>query len=331
MEQEKAGHGWRDRHQYQCLKCHHVTGEERVGPRYRIMDHFLRQHLSLDQAPFYCRLCLFRSYKWEDLRRHTTSFPRHKLIMREKGLEDSEEFLVKNPNAYVVGPRDVAPVEQKVNGKDTLTLALDTAFPDGLDFLEDMFNTTPATPKNTATPKDITTPKTPRLLTPKPSMNTPSQKTTTVETPQPVLDGLPTIEECRKLKTRSAPSSSSSSASSKSSCSGCREVIADVKHLRKTMDSILRKMERQSATNQQLALSMVNIAGMISAVRAPVTHTTAPATTPATAATAATASPQKEARRVVDRSRHHYSHYPPQRQQEWNRQYRERSPIQRRH
>ena len=110
---------WMDRHQYQCLKCHHVSGEKRVRPRYRIMDHFLLQHLSLDQAP-YCKICLFRSFKLEDLRRHTTSFPRHKTILKEKGLEESDDFLIKNTNPHTVGPRDVAPVKEK----DTLTLAL---------------------------------------------------------------------------------------------------------------------------------------------------------------------------------------------------------------
>ncbi|KAH3817417.1 hypothetical protein DPMN_118951 [Dreissena polymorpha] len=65
-EQTKSGHGWNDRKRYQCLRCYHVTGEERVGPRYRIMDHFLHQHLSLDQAPFHCKLYLFRCFQLED-------------------------------------------------------------------------------------------------------------------------------------------------------------------------------------------------------------------------------------------------------------------------
>ena len=163
--------------------------------------------------------------------------------------------------------------------------------------------------RTSVTPKEITTPKTPRLQTPKPSTNTTSQKTTRMETPQPVLDGLPTIEDCRKLKTRSASSSSSSSASSKSSCSGMNE---DVKHLRKAMDSILRNMKRLSATNQQFVRSMVNLAGKVSTLRTPATQITAPAPAKAT-----TASPQEKIlRRVVDRSRHHHNHYLTQRHHE---------------
>ena len=233
--------------------------------------------------------------------------------MREKGLEESEDFLVKNTNPYTVGPRDAAPVKEM----ETLTLALDTAFSDGLDFLEDVFTATPSTPKNALTSRS------PKLQTPQPLNKTPSNKTSRMSTPLPVLDGLPTIEECRKLKTKSAPSSTSSD-TSRSSCSGCRELSVDVKQLKRSMNTLIKKVESQSATNQQLALSMVNIAGMISTVRAPVTHTTAPA--PATATAASTQ--EEVTRRVVDRSRHHY---PSKRQQEWNRQHRERSPIHRRY
>jgi len=69
-------------------------------------------------------------------------------------------------------------------------------------------------------------------------------------------------------------------------------MVADVKHHRKAMDSILRKM----ATSQQLALSMVNLAGKVSTLRTLATQMTAPAPAKTT-----TASPQEKIlRRVVD-------------------------------
>ena len=75
---------------------------------------------------------------------------------------------------------------------------------------------------------------------------------------------------------------------------------------------MLREMDSQAATNQQLVPFIVNHDGMVRTHKTPVsvaTQTTAPA--PATATTIA--SPQEEgSRRVMDRSRHHY-HYPTQR------------------
>jgi len=75
---------------------------------------------------------------------------------------------------------------------------------------------------------------------------------------------------------------------------------------------MLREMDSQAATNQQLVPFIVNHDGMVRTHRTPVsvaTQTTAPA--PATATTIA--SPQAEvSRRVMDRSRHHYQ-YPTQR------------------
>ncbi|KAH3837372.1 hypothetical protein DPMN_110759 [Dreissena polymorpha] len=151
------------------------------------MDHFLRQHLLLDQAPFHCKMCLFRCYQFEDLLRHVNNFPRHRMLLREKGVEDSESCLIKNPNPYAVGRRDVASVSE-----DTLSLAVEISFPDGLDFLDNMMEAQPCVPY---TPETLAA----RLQTPRPKASTPSLVYNAAPSPA-ILDSLPTIEECRQLK-----------------------------------------------------------------------------------------------------------------------------------
>jgi len=60
-------------------------------------------------------------------------------------------------NPHTIGPRDVVLVEENVKKKEILALVLNTAFPKGLDFPEELFDTTPATSKNIATVKNIAT------------------------------------------------------------------------------------------------------------------------------------------------------------------------------
>ncbi|KAH3728471.1 hypothetical protein DPMN_054428 [Dreissena polymorpha] len=86
------------------------------------------------------------------------------MLLREKGVEDSESYLVRNPNPYTVGQRDVAPVVE-----DTLSRAVEITFPDELDFLDNMMETQqciqgPYNPKTSAA----------RLETPRPISREPS-------------------------------------------------------------------------------------------------------------------------------------------------------------
>ncbi|KAH3769210.1 hypothetical protein DPMN_170462 [Dreissena polymorpha] len=72
------------RRAYQCLKCYHRMDKVYIEAKYRVYNHFLKEHMSLDQAPFYCRLCLFRCFKREELDKHFSSFRRHQLVLQEK-------------------------------------------------------------------------------------------------------------------------------------------------------------------------------------------------------------------------------------------------------
>ncbi|KAH3841544.1 hypothetical protein DPMN_115010 [Dreissena polymorpha] len=321
-EQTKSGHGWSDRKRYQCLRCYHVNGEEKVGPRYRILDHFLRQHLSLDQAPFHCKLCLFRCFQLEDLQRHVTNFPRHRVLLREKGVEDSESYLVRNPNPYTVGPRDVAPVAE-----DPLSRAVEITFPDGLDFLDNMIEAQPCMP-GPNTPETSAA----RLETPRPKASTPSLAYQAAPSPA-ILDSLPTIEECRQLKgNKTDASSSSSSSSSNTSCEGCRQIMKEMESIKGMLQGIKGQLETQGTTNQQLAMTMVNLAGAITSMRAQPVQM--PHAVPVTQPTMQTEAPQRRVEEGIrERGRHqdHKENRRPQWHKENGNHYhrRDRSPLHR--
>ncbi|KAH3817416.1 hypothetical protein DPMN_118950 [Dreissena polymorpha] len=141
------------------------------------------------------------------------------MLLREKGVEDTESYLERNPNPYTVGPKDVAPVAE-----DTLSRAVEITLPDGLDFLDNMIEAQPYMP-GPYTPETSAA----RLETPRPKASTPSLVYHAAPSPA-ILDSLPTIEECRQLKENKtdASSSSSSSSSSKTSCEGCRQIMKEM-------------------------------------------------------------------------------------------------------
>ncbi|XP_052238636.1 uncharacterized protein LOC127849933 [Dreissena polymorpha] len=140
-------------------------------------NHFARECPNEHQ-----QLCLFRCFQLEHLQRHVTNFPRHRMLLREKGVEDSESYLVRNPNPYTVGPRDVAPVAE-----DTLSRAVEITFLDGLDFLDNLLEAQPCMP-GPYTPETSAA----RLETPRPKESTPSLAYQAAPSPA-ILDSLPTI------------------------------------------------------------------------------------------------------------------------------------------
>ncbi len=90
------------RRAYQCLKCWHRSDKVFIEARYRVFNHFLKEHVSLDAVPYYCKWCLFRAFKREDLDRHVNGYPRHQAVLREKGVSDSADFLVENRYEHAV-------------------------------------------------------------------------------------------------------------------------------------------------------------------------------------------------------------------------------------
>ncbi|KAH3813568.1 hypothetical protein DPMN_142029 [Dreissena polymorpha] len=117
---------------------YHRIDKVYIEAKYRVYNHFLKDHMSLDQAPYYCRLCLFRCFKCEELEKHVHSF-RHALVLREKNIPNSPEFLVSNPSPYLISDRDVAVLSAEESNRhwlsnskkpDILSQAIQSMLPD---------------------------------------------------------------------------------------------------------------------------------------------------------------------------------------------------------
>ena len=93
---------------FQCVRSMQ-RGVENINTKSRLEDHIRKTHLTPDQLPFYCALCLFRCTRREDLYRHVTHYNWHAArLADEKGnrIPDSPDYLVENPNPYIIGSTD---------------------------------------------------------------------------------------------------------------------------------------------------------------------------------------------------------------------------------
>lgn len=87
------------RRYFMCMHCERV-GVSHTAERYRTVDHIIKHHLALDQAAFYCNLCMFRCTTREQLDKHVTGYKRHVLMASSLGGNvDDRNYLVQNPNA----------------------------------------------------------------------------------------------------------------------------------------------------------------------------------------------------------------------------------------
>lgn len=90
---------------YKCQECGHV------GERRRVISHFYKDHVRLDESPFYCTLCLFRSTEEDALLKHVRNdvYPLHNqrlTSLKKKGaIIDENKILMKslNPRLLVEG------------------------------------------------------------------------------------------------------------------------------------------------------------------------------------------------------------------------------------
>ena len=85
---------------YQCIPCYHKEGKETIDVKGRIEEHILKNHVSLDEVPYYCRLCLFRCQRHDQLLQHVTSYARHREMANKRKVTDHSQFLVTSPNPH---------------------------------------------------------------------------------------------------------------------------------------------------------------------------------------------------------------------------------------
>ena len=77
-------------------------------------DHIYKNHVRPDEVPFYCRLCLFKCTKWEQLLNHMTNYAPHVDLVKKRGYTDQgQSFLTKSNSPYQLGPVDYIRLESE--------------------------------------------------------------------------------------------------------------------------------------------------------------------------------------------------------------------------
>lgn len=123
------------RRQFSCMYCVRAK-RSHVAERYRMVAHIYKHHLALDQAPFYCTLCLFRCTTKDALDRHVVNYAKHATEAANIG-GDPGRFLGQNPNPRLIQEGidfRLATAEELSRGscKDPLTLVDDEPVKDAL-------------------------------------------------------------------------------------------------------------------------------------------------------------------------------------------------------
>lgn len=179
---------------YQCLRCLHRTGKEMVDARYRVENHILKTHLSLDEVPHYCTLCLFRCQKRADLEDHVRSYRRHAVLTSEKGIIDHTACLVSNTSPYILGDRDILTLTQEESALhwasrtkkgDCLAEAVDQVFPEGL--MAELETTPSSTPSLQSSSQEVSLQDQARQAL---TMSSPSVHAPLHQTPQAMSQGM---------------------------------------------------------------------------------------------------------------------------------------------
>lgn len=101
---KKRGKAW------QCLRCHYRDQKRWVDIKCRVEDHVMKMHLALEEVPFYCKLCLFRCQRKDQLVAHVTKYKRHVDMAAKSNIIDHSPCLVQNAQPHVMGPSDYSPL-----------------------------------------------------------------------------------------------------------------------------------------------------------------------------------------------------------------------------
>lgn len=100
------------RRKFQCVRCKGL-GVTKIAERSRMVGHITKNHLALDQVPFYCRLCTFKCHTQTQLLRHVEEYADHQWKSGQlvaQGRPALENPLMRNVNPYVVGNSDMEEV-----------------------------------------------------------------------------------------------------------------------------------------------------------------------------------------------------------------------------
>lgn len=100
------------------MSCGHYKGEKK-----RVVSHIYKEHVPLDEAPYYCKVCLFRSVDEASLLKHINSevYPSHQqkmMSLRKQGsLVDESQSLMKSLRPrYLIEGKDY----QRLSPEDSM-------------------------------------------------------------------------------------------------------------------------------------------------------------------------------------------------------------------
>ena len=100
---------------YMCLMCETLTGEKRISELGPMEDHILKNHVSRDRVPFFCRLCTFKCQTRYQMEHHVKVYPRHKVAADQMGVtrDKEHEWMVESPAPYKIGDADMRKFSQE--------------------------------------------------------------------------------------------------------------------------------------------------------------------------------------------------------------------------
>ena len=85
----------------------YFDGERRIGEAGPMQDHVLKYHVSQDQVPYYCRLCMYRCQTRGQMEHHVRHNAKHVAMATSRGVTNHEEWQVESPVPYRVGEKDL--------------------------------------------------------------------------------------------------------------------------------------------------------------------------------------------------------------------------------
>ena len=93
-------------------------GIKYVAEKIRVEDHIMKMHLSLDEVPFYCSLCMFKCRSSTTLDNYLTRYIRHTLVAEEK--VDAADHSCFRPNHYPYQIESKDTYKQKLDRDDSI-------------------------------------------------------------------------------------------------------------------------------------------------------------------------------------------------------------------
>ena len=98
---------------YMCLICQRLTGEKRIGELGPMEDHILKNHVSRDRVPFFCRLCTFKCQTRYQMNHHVEHYSRHVTAAKKMNITNHDEWIVVSTVPYKIGEEDMAKFTQE--------------------------------------------------------------------------------------------------------------------------------------------------------------------------------------------------------------------------